>query len=90
MLILACGAPLSGTWKGYVSDLKCGAMVDAACNKRCMEEGQSAVLVQDETGDILQINNTDAVKDHAGAHVQIKGTIKNGVITVREVKPVEK
>jgi hypothetical protein len=52
ILMLADGASLPGTWKGRISDLKCGAMVDAACNRRCIEEGQQAVLVEDETGEI--------------------------------------
>ena len=90
MLILADGASYPGTWKGRISDLKCGAMVDAACNKRCIEEGQSAVLVEDETGELRPISNTDFVKDYAGAHVEIKGTSKDGQITVRNVKPLDK
>jgi hypothetical protein len=90
MLTLADGAAFSGTWKGRISDLKCGAMVDAACNKRCMDEGQSAVLVDDENGELRPISNTDAVKKYAGAHVEVKGTSKDGLITVRDVKPLDK
>jgi hypothetical protein len=90
MLSLADGAAFSGTWKGRISDLKCGAMVDAACNKRCMEEGQSAVLVEDETGELRPITNTDFVKNYAGAHVELSGTSKDGQITVRNVKPLDK
>lgn len=90
MLMLADGAALPGTWKGRISDLKCGATVDAACNRRCMEEGQQAVLVEDETGEIRPINNTDSVKKYAGAHVEVKGTSKDGQITVRDVKPLDK
>ena len=90
ILTLADGAAFSGTWKGRISDLKCGAMVDAACNKKCIEEGQSAVLVEDETGDLKTITNTDFVKNYAGAHVEVKGTSKDGQISVREVKPLDK
>src|SRR5580658_4936 len=90
MLILADGAAFPGTWKGRISDLKCGAMVDAACNRRCIEEGQQAVLVEDETGEIRPITNTDSVKKHAGAHVEVQGTSKDGQINVRDVKRVEK
>ena len=90
MLNLADGAAFSGTWKGRISDLKCGAMVDAACNKRCIEEGQSAVLVEDETGELRPISNTGFVKNYAGAHVEVKGTSKDGQITVRDVKPLDK
>ena len=90
LLTLADGAAFPGTWKGHISDLKCGAMIDAACNKRCMDEGQSAILVTDEVGDLLPITNTGFVKQYAGAHVEVKGTLKDGQITVREVKPLEK
>jgi hypothetical protein len=55
-----------------------------------MEEGQQAVLVQDETGEILPIDNTDSVKKYAGAHVEINGTTKDGQIKVREVKRLDK
>ena len=90
MLNLADGGAFSGTWKGFISDLKCGAMVDAACNRRCIEEGQSAVLVDDESGELRPITNTDFVKNYAGAHVEVKGTSKDGQITVRDVKRLEK
>ncbi len=90
MMILADGAALPGTWKGRISDLKCGAMVDAACNRRCIEEGQQAVLVEDETGEIRPINNTDSVKKYTGAHVEVNGTSKDGLINVRDVKRLDK
>lgn len=90
MLILLDGAAAPGTWKGRISDLKCGAMVDAACNKRCIGEGQQAVLVEDGTGEIKPISNTDFVKKYAGAHVQVDGTSKDGQIKVREVKQLDK
>ena len=90
LLTLADGAAFPGTWKGHISDLKCGAMIDAACNKRCFDEGQSAILVTDDGGELLPITNTDFVKQYAGAHVQVKGTSKDGQITVREVKPLDK
>jgi hypothetical protein len=90
MLMLADGAALPGTWKGRISDLKCGAMVDAACNRRCIEEGQQAVLVEDETGEIRPITNTDSVKKYIGDHVEVKGSSKDGQINVQNVKPLAK
>jgi hypothetical protein len=90
LLIFVDGAALPGTWKGRISDLKCGAMVETACNKRCIAEGQQAVLVEDETGEIRPINNTDFVKEYAGAHVEVKGTSKDGQINVRDVKRLDK
>jgi hypothetical protein len=90
MLILVDGAGLPGTWKGHISDLKCGATIDAACVRRCIGEGQQAVLVEDETGEIRPINNTDSVKEYAGAHVEVSGTSKDGQITIRDVKRLDK
>jgi hypothetical protein len=90
ILILADGAAFPGTWKGRISDLKCGAKVDAACNRRCIEEGQQAVLVEDGTGEIRPITDTDFVKKYIGAHVEVKGTSKDGQINIREVKLLDK
>jgi hypothetical protein len=90
MLILADGAAMPGTWKGHISDLKCGATVDAACVERCLQEGQQAVLVEDGTGEIRPITNTDSVRKYAGAHVEVKGSSKDGQINVREVKSLDK
>ena len=90
LLTLADGAAFPGTWKGHIGDLKCGAKIDAACTKRCLDEGQSAILVTDESGELLPITNTEFVKKYAGAHVEVKGTSKDGQITVREVRPLDK
>ena len=90
MLFLADGAAMPGTWKGHISDLKCGGTVETACVRRCIEEGQQAVLVEDETGEIRPINNTDVVKKYAGAHVEVNGTSKDGQINVRDVKRLDK
>jgi len=90
LLMLADGAAFPGTWKGRISDLKCGAKVDAACNRRCIEEGQQAVLVEDGTGEIRPITDTDFVKKYIGAHVEVKGTSKDGQINIREVKLLDK
>jgi hypothetical protein len=89
-LTLADAGSFNGTWKGHISDLKCGAMIDAACNKRCLDEGQQAILVTDDAGELLPITNTSFVKKYAGAHVEIKGTSKEGQITVRDVRQLDK
>ena len=91
MLILADGASFPGTWKGRISDSKCGAMIDKACITRCIEEDhQQAVLVEDGTGEIRPITNTDSVKKYAGEHVEIKGSIKEGQISAADVKRLDK
>jgi hypothetical protein len=62
-------------YKGFISDKQCGATIDADCNKRCFERGETPVLVVDGTGAILDIANAERVTDLPGAHVEIKGTI---------------
>ena len=85
----APGDSTDGTWKGYISDRRCGTVIDPDCNKRCFEEGQPAVLVTDDKGDLIDIANTDAVKAYPGAHVTITGVLKDGKLTVRTVKPIQ-
>ena len=51
---------------------------------------QSAILVTGETGELLPITNTGFVKKYAGAHVEVKGTSKDGQITVRDVRVLDK
>ena len=75
----------SGTWTGWISDEKCGAKVDAACAKKCIEGGQKAVFVNDKDKTVYPIANQDAVKAHAGHHVTVKGTMDNNTLTVASV-----
>lgn len=89
LLSFGDGAAFPGTWKGHISDLKCGTKIDAECTKKCLDEGQQAVLVQDGSGDISPIANSGAVKKFAGEHVEIKGTQKDDQITVREIRVVK-
>lgn len=77
-----------GEWKGYISDEKCGAKVNADCAKRCVEAGKKAVFVTDKDKSILAIDNQDAVKDHVGHHVDVKGTVSNGTLHVDSVSMI--
>ncbi len=94
-LALTCGMALakdnSSTPKakkisGYVSDEKCGAKVNADCAKKCVEAGEPVVFVTDKDQQVLKVDNQDALKDHAGHHVQVTGTIDNGTLHVDSVK----
>ena len=75
----------SGTWTGWISDEKCGAKVDAACAKKCVDGGMKAVFVNDKDKTVYPIANQDAVKAHAGHHVTVKGTMDNNTLTVASV-----
>lgn len=94
MLVLAFGvlafafgssSGKAGSWTGWISDEKCGAKVDAACAKKCVEGGQKAVFVNDKDKTVYPIANQDAVKGHAGHHVTLKGTMANNTLTVSSV-----
>ena len=91
-IILAAVLPLAGqttpgTWRGYISDQKCGRSVDAACNKKCLDSGVPAVLIDDATGGVLTIANSDRVKPYPGAHVEVGGSLAANVLTVSRIKP---
>jgi hypothetical protein len=71
----APGADATKTYKGFISDKQCGTAVDAECNKRCFERGETPVLVVDGSGAILDIANAEKVTSMPGAHVEITGTM---------------
>ena len=72
----------SGSWNGWVSDEKCGAKVDADCAKKCIGAGQKMVFVTDKDKKVIPISNPDALKGHEGHHVKVKGSVKDGALTV--------
>jgi hypothetical protein len=69
-------------WAGWVSDSKCGAKganaSHEACTKKCVAGGEKPVLVTDADGKVVPIDNPDAVKDHLGHHVEVKGSMTDG------------
>jgi hypothetical protein len=69
----APGADARKSFKGFISDKRCGAAVDAECNKRCFEQGETPVLVVDGTGAVLEVANAEKVTSMPGAHVEITG-----------------
>jgi hypothetical protein len=90
--IFTSAAPRADTtYKGFISDKRCGAHVDSECNKRCFEQGETPVLVVDGTGAILEIANADKVTSMPGAHVEIVGEVDSKeqtlvVVTVKALK----
>jgi hypothetical protein len=80
-------APKAKTEKisGWISDAKCGAKVDAACAKKCADAGEKLVVVSDKDKTIYQVENQDAVKEHAGHHVRVTATNDNGTLHVEKV-----
>ena len=76
-----------GTWKGWVSDEKCGAAnasaAKADCAKKCIEGGQKVVFVNDKDKSVLPITNPEALKGHEGHHIKVNGTVENGALTVK-------
>ena len=80
----------STTVNGWVSDAKCGAKgANAgaeACTKKCVAAGEKMVLVTDGDSKVIAIDNQDAVKEHAGHHVTVTGTMGKDSIKVDSVK----
>jgi hypothetical protein len=78
------------TVNGWVSDSKCGAKGAnagaAACTKKCIDGGASAVVVTDTDQKVLTVENPDAVKGHEGHHVAVTGHVKGDSIHVENLK----
>lgn len=72
----------------WVSDEKCGAKVDAACAKKCLEQGAKLVVVNTTDNSVIPVANQNSVKAFVGQHVTVKGTMQNGALNVASVKPV--
>jgi len=78
------------TVKGWVSNSKCGAKDasadGAACTKKCIKAGASAVVVSDTDQKVLTVDNPESVKDHYGHHVSATGKVDGDKIHVDSVK----
>lgn len=81
-------ASKSTTVKGWVSDEKCGAKVNAECAKKCVAGGQKIVFVSDKDKKVWNVDNPDALKDHVGHHVSVTGSVdaSAGTVHVDSVK----
>jgi len=71
---------------GWVSDEKCGAKIDADCAKKCEAAGVPVVFVNNDKT-IMHVANPESLRGLAGQHVDIKGKVENGTVTVSSVKP---
>jgi hypothetical protein len=75
---------------GWVSDSNCGAKGAnagaAACTKKCIDGGASAVIVTDTDQKVLTVDNPDAVKGHEGHHVIVSGHVTGDKIHVDSLK----
>jgi hypothetical protein len=80
----------ASTYKGFISDKKCGKNIDPACNRQCFEEGETPVLVVDGSGEIFDITNGAKITSLPGAHVEIRATTgaKDKTLTVLDVKKI--
>jgi hypothetical protein len=80
----------STTVNGWVTDAKCGAKganaAGEACTKKCAAAGEKLVIVTDGDSKVLAVDNQDAVKDHAGHHVAVTGSMSKDSIHVGSVK----
>ena len=74
---------------GYVVDEKCGAKGAhagaEACAKKCLEAGEKPVFVSDADKSVLQLDNPDGIKGHEGHHVNVKGSVNNGVLHIDQL-----
>ncbi len=62
-----------------------GMKDNAQCAAKCIKGGSPAVLVA-EDGTIYKIANQDKIVSHAGEKVTVVGDVKDGTITISEVK----
>ena len=86
--LVANMAAANQTWDGWVSDTQCGAKVDKACSKKCLEQGAELVFVTSDKN-VIQVTNPDKLKGLEGDHVKLTGTLKDGMITVASVTPIK-
>jgi hypothetical protein len=75
---------------GYITDAKCGAKMASAageaCTKKCVAAGEKMVIVTDDGGKVIAVDNQDALKGHEGHHVMVTGTMGKDAMHVSAVK----
>ena len=80
---------MAAEFKGFVEDTACaskaGMKDNAACAEKCIKGGSPAVLVG-EDGTVYKIANQDKIASFAGKKVTVNGSVKEGTITVDDVK----
>lgn len=78
----------TGTWNGWISDVKCGINIDRACAKKCAAAGEKLVFVNSDKT-VMQVSNPAKVKALAGEHVKIKGKVDKGVLTISSAEIIK-
>jgi hypothetical protein len=92
VLMLSTVAFAADSWTGYVTDAGCAAKGKsgadhAACSKKCIAGGDSAVLVVD--GKVVKIANQDKIKGHEGHHVTVTGKLDGDTLTIASLTMVK-
>src|SRR5438094_9905944 len=68
-------APKLMTLRGWVSDEKCGAKganaKAAECTKKCAENCEKLVFVNDKDKKVWNVKNPDELRGHEGHHVKL-------------------
>ena len=83
-------APKLMTLRGWVSDEKCGAKganaKAAECTKKCAENGEKLVFVNDKDKKVWNVKNPEDLKGHEGHHVKLSAHVyDDGSIHVMSV-----
>ena len=91
--LAAFASPKSAKMTGWVSDAMCGAKGNSAahkdCAQKCAKNGEALVFVDDKEHKVMKIANQDAVKDHAGEHITIEASEKDGALQIDKVTPMK-
>jgi hypothetical protein len=92
---LFAAAGMAETWTGTVSDSMCGAKhegaaaADAACVKKCVKGGASAVLVSGGKVYQLSADSQKKVETLLGQKVNVNGKLEGETIEVEAAQPVK-
>ena len=92
--MFAMGA-FAETFKGTITDANCGAKhADAseaseACSKRCVGRGTPAVLIVGDTVIKFDDGSKAKIADLIGKKVVVNGSVKDGVLSVADIKAAE-
>ncbi len=89
VLLSAMAMAASTAMTGYIVDEKCGAhgahAGAQACAKKCIEAGAKPVFVSDADKTVLKLDNPDVTKGHEGDHVNVNGTVTDGVLHIDQL-----
>jgi hypothetical protein len=89
---LSLAAQADHTWKGWISDSRCGANGahpgDADCARSCVKRGAKYVFVDDADKKVYLLDPQDKVESHAGEHVTVKGTVVGHALKFTSMEPL--